>query len=984
MTNALIMKGKSLIIALFLLVALPMMAQQDALRQAMTDYLRAFSDQYMTVSDARVKKILVNNKAKTLAVHANFAFSAMPFRPATVDSLTAGLTALAAEDYPNFKVEVYANGKKIESLVPSRFRPDSEKNKLSPTNRNPKNFITHASQPYTISQGLQNRNIALWHSHGWYFDQKSNRWRWQRARYFETVEDKLSESYVLPYLLPMLENAGANVLLPRERDVQTHEVIVDNDNDNISHNALYCETGASNYFSTAQGGFWQKKTTYERGKSPFGAGTCRLMRTTSNTEEAFVEWIPDIPEDGEYWVSVAYPYTSNNTAAAHYTVYHAGGATEIVINQTMGAGTWIYLGKFHFRRGLDADFGKVVLSNQSHAGGVAVADAVRFGGGMGCVARSIEGDSAAVSGRARHLEAATYWLQWAGAPQEVYLYSEGENDYVDDISSRGLWVNWLNGGSENDPSADGLKIPIDLSIGIHTDAGCKHDSVVGTLGIYTTNNDHVLRYPNGQSRKVARDLADYVTTQFIDDIRRTCCPEWTCRGMWDKNYSESRRPEVPAMLLEMFSHQNFEDMRLGLDPRFKFTACRAIYKGILRFIAEQNGQPYIVQPLPVSDFAAQLFGDTVQLSWRAVQDSLEPTATPTGFVLYTRLDDGGFDNGTLLTDSVVRFAIEPDKIYSFKIVAVNDGGASFPSEILSVCRNSQAKHTVLIVNGFDRISGPEGFASGDFAGFPDWLDDAVPYISDMSYVGAQNEFRRSEPWSDDDAPGWGASNCNFDTRTVVGNTFDYPIVHGRALRAAGYSFVSCSAAAVAHGSVLLSDYRAVDWILGEQRRCHLGSDSTQWQFATFSPENQRKITDYCLQGGAFLTSGAYVGTDLWTGSASEADRYFSRAVLKFTWRTGRATQDGKVRGVVSRGGIRGDFDFSAQLNDSLYCVESPDGIEPADQKACTAMRYTQNGVSAAVAYKGLYRTFICGFPIEAITSETQRQNLIKQIMEFLE
>ena len=36
-------------------------------------------------------------------------------------------------------------------------------------------------------------------------------------------------AYTLPFLIPMLENAGANVFMPRERDWQVHEVVVDND-----------------------------------------------------------------------------------------------------------------------------------------------------------------------------------------------------------------------------------------------------------------------------------------------------------------------------------------------------------------------------------------------------------------------------------------------------------------------------------------------------------------------------------------------------------------------------------------------------------------------------------------------------------------------------------------------------------------------------------------------------------------------------------
>ena len=82
---------------------------------------------------------------------------------------------------------------------------------------------------YVADRGLQNHHLAIWQSHGWYYEQKLARWEWQRARIFQTVEDLYTQSYVLPYLVPMLENAGANVLLPRERDIQRHEIIVDND-----------------------------------------------------------------------------------------------------------------------------------------------------------------------------------------------------------------------------------------------------------------------------------------------------------------------------------------------------------------------------------------------------------------------------------------------------------------------------------------------------------------------------------------------------------------------------------------------------------------------------------------------------------------------------------------------------------------------------------------------------------------------------------
>ena len=103
---------------------------------------------------------------------------------------------------------------------------------------------------------------------------------------------------------------------------------------------------------------------------------------------------------------------------------------------------------------------------------------------------------------------------------------------------------------------------------------------------------------------------------------------------------------------------------------------------------------------------------------------------------------------------------------------------------------------MLIVNGFDRISAPADFiapAPGDtlFAGFLDDLDHGVPYLKDISYIGKMKEYRRSIPWMDDDASGFGDSYSNYEDKVIAGNTFDYPAIHGAAILKAGYSFISC-------------------------------------------------------------------------------------------------------------------------------------------------------------------------------------------------
>ena len=45
-------------------------------------------------------------------------------------------------------------------------------------------WVKNASLPYKISEGLNNRHIALWASHGRYYDAKKGRWKWQRPNLF--------------------------------------------------------------------------------------------------------------------------------------------------------------------------------------------------------------------------------------------------------------------------------------------------------------------------------------------------------------------------------------------------------------------------------------------------------------------------------------------------------------------------------------------------------------------------------------------------------------------------------------------------------------------------------------------------------------------------------------------------------------------------------------------------------------------------------
>ena len=197
-------------------------------------------------------------------------------------------------------------------------------------------------------------------------------------------------------------------------------------------------------------------------------------------------------------------------------------------------------------------------------------------------------------------------------------------------------------------------------------------------------------------------------------------------------------------------------------------------------------------------------------------------------------------------------------VCSYKVTALNKGGESFPSEILSAGQAFNSKGAVLVINGFDRISAPADFvapAPADtlLAGFLDDLDHGVPYIKDISYIGKMKEFRRSIPWMDDDASGFGDCYGNYETQVIAGNTFDYPAVHGAAILKAGYSFVSCSDEAVESGQVVLNDYTYTDLILGKECQTKIGRGGIKpLEFKTFSKPMQDCITAYCSQGGNIL------------------------------------------------------------------------------------------------------------------------------------
>ena len=992
---------------------------QKKLEKQLSDSLTLIANSYVSaIGKVAVLSVSYTAQPNTIVITASDKLAYLSFRPDNVARIYSALSTVLAPKADSISIVCQVGNKSIEDLIPNFYRTnfiDQQKQFRIAADSAP--LIKYLSRPYNIISGLQNRHIALWQSHGLFFDQKTNKWRWQRPRVMQVVEDMYTQSFVLPYLVPMLENAGCNVLSPRERDTQINEVIVDNDTKDYQsryreHNEAYRWKAGDTV------GFANPKLMYRKFENPFRLGTFRTIQSTLDPLEASTaEWLPQIPESGNYAVYISYKTLANSVNDAHYTVFHKGGKTDFSVNQKMCGGTWLYLGNFQFDKG-QGDHGRVVLNNlSSEAGKLVTADGVKFGGGKGNIARNrfqpesfsmftqlvdsmhLSTDSICllpvyepeVSNYPRFAEGARYWLQWAGIPDSIYSKSQGKNDYTDDFQSRGNWVNYLNGSSVNAPCEKGLGVPIDLAFAFHTDAGTtNNDSIIGTLGIFTIQNSQgETIFNNGISRWASRDLTDIVQSQIVSDVRRLYAPEWSTRGMWNKSYSESRVPQVPTMLLELLSHQNFADMRYGLDPRFRFSVSRSIYKGMLKYLAAANAFEYVVQPLPIKNFGCKFISNYgLELRWDAVIDSLEPTATPAEYVIYTRIDGGGFDNGTLVQSNQVNLTIEPGKIYSFKIAAVNKGGESFPSEILSAYRSPKERGELLIVNGFTRICAPSSrIIDKSYAGFLTDQDAGVPYLSEISFVGKQTEFNRNMPYVNDDNPGFGASNANYEAKVIAGNSFDYPYLHGKAIKAANFSFVSCSSDGIMAGTVDLNHYKLIDFILGKQKQTFIGNSKKSPEFKTFPLALQKNLSNYCKNGGNLLVSGAYIASDLSQAKLSlPEDSLFLNSVLKCKFITEKASVGGEVKVVSSpfKAFEKVSFNYFSQPNSTSYFVESPNAIEPFGEGAYTFCRYAENNTSAAVAYSGKYKVCSFGFPFEVIENEKDRFDLMRDVLNFFQ
>ncbi|MCP3101883.1 N-acetylmuramoyl-L-alanine amidase [Myxococcus sp. K15C18031901] len=658
---------------------------------------------------------------------------------------------------------------------------------------------------------LSGKVVYLSPGHGFYRDASLRRWATQRPNTWAVVEDFISAEVLNQYLLPMLMGAGATVVPVREPDLNPNMVIVD---DGAAGFSLEGDPGLVR--PTDQKGWGAPPSPMGNGVEPFTLGTTQVLVTTT-TATATATWAPVIPAEGAYNVYVSYGADASRTTSAHYVVRHAGGESHFRVNQRRHGGTWVLLGRFHFKAGAGAS---VVLMNDAEEGATVSLDAVRFGGGRGVI-----GDAAqAALPRPRYEESARYHVQFSGAPFGVYAPTGANalsNERNADVTSRARFAAWLHEEGEDA-----------VYVAWHTNASTT-GTVVGTEGyVYGPNPvDGTLNFTGVPGSDVlARALLD----ELGRDIRREVDPNWRVRNLRSANLGEvnpAHNPEMPSVLLEVAYHDAVADSNRLKEPEFRRVAARAILQGLIKYFAARDGVAVRLPPeAPTAVVARNAASGTVEVRWAApaANPDEEGRDAPTAYRVYQSVDGKGWDEGTEVTQPLFSLPLPAGTVRYFRVAAVSEGGEGFPSAIVGA-RAGDAP-PALIVNAFERLDSAQacGVALDAYA-LEAPLRVLVEAMNDGSYA------RR----------------------------------HGDAVAYSGLAFDSATSAAVAAGLISPgAGYEVVDWFTG--RGGVEGARPTRAE--------QDALRAFVAGGGHLLLSGSQVASALAVGSAD--DKAFLADILR--------------------------------------------------------------------------------------------------------
>ncbi len=757
---------------------------------------------------------------------------------------------------------------------------------------------------------LTDKVVYIHAGHGWTADNlNGGAWTTQRGETFEMVED-LGNVDQMTYLADYLFRAGATVVPLRPVGTQPHEVVLDNDDPGVTFVGAWSNATSTIYFGDA-------------GDVPY------RFATSSATETAYARYRPNLPAAGFYPVYGWVRSGTNRDPNQLFRVHHAGGSTEVTVNQRMVGNGLVYLGTYYFQQGTG---GYVDVSNRSNTAGTAViADMIRFGNGVGDINRGN-----GVSGQRREDEAGLYWVKWhvdrsQGIPDSEYRSSSDDRNATVSLSPR--YSEFMN--------SEGVGTLSDRAfVSFHSNAG--GGSARGVLGLYNGNNDASTATPNQflMANTIGREINDDLVAQNGQFEHPWDNNSTVTLDRSDIEFGEINNlyihGEFDATILETGFHDNQQDAEMLRDPRVRDALGRATYQGLLKYFRAVDGgtTPLVMLPGPVTNPRAETQANgVVKVSWTPPVANAYGGDVATGYRIYSSWDGYGFDGGTYVaggTTHEYEFSglDRSQGVHYFRIVAENAGGQSRPSEVLAALPSGSTTR-VLIVNGFDR------------------LDRSLN--PRQSYLGGVIDR----------------------VRPRQSNSFDYAVQAAEAIEHAdiNMSVSTTSNEPVESGLVNLSSYAAVIWLSGEE-------SSTN---DTFSALEQSRVQAYLSAGGKLFVSGAEIGWDL---DQLNNGRSFYNNVLRADYVADDAATY-QVSGVA--GGIFQGLGFSFDNGTLFYNVDFPDVIAPLGG-AVSVLSYSGGiGGTAAIAYQAVgpgTHVVNFGFPFETINSASARDQVMARVLDY--
>jgi N-acetylmuramoyl-L-alanine amidase len=573
------------------------------------------------------------------------------------------------------RIEINARGSQGNSQLLSDFLPKIEipRKPHPPTSFAPAYLSAPGSgegelplpSPETIfsvlgeGPGLRGKTVFVSAGHGWYWNTSFNTYRTQRPVYPSSpypsgegvVEDFNNAEAVNQYLLPYLQNAGADAWAVRERDMNTNMIIVDD---------------GSAGFST-QGSWASNSGGYN--------GTYRSATTVNASPTATATWTFTPPTTATYAVYVRFPSAAiTRTVDARFFVERAGAITPVTITQARDGNNWRFIGNYPFYGGRPA---RIYVTNQSATSGVTVlADAVRIGGG---VADTSAPNTSVISGKPRWEEQAWTYAKWAGLPN-IGTYN--------DVIVRPIYSEW-----EKEAGEDAVYISW------HTNGYNGYNTVARGTESYI--------YLTPTARSV--ELQNFIHTSLLGEIHAGWEAGWPDRGQKRDNLGEVRMlSTMPGVLIENGFHDNPTDVEAMKDPRFLQLSARAIYHGLVHYWNSIDPNvPLVYLPEPPRQVIMRNSGaGQLTIAWQpGPTDGSGPLGdAATSYRVYTSTDGFGWSNPIdVAATSYTLTGLSSDQLIFAKVTGVNAGGESFASPVLAARTAPFGSAQMLIVYGFDRI-----------------------------------------------------------------------------------------------------------------------------------------------------------------------------------------------------------------------------------------------------------------------------------------